>query len=246
MKKLIFAAFAAVLGLASFADCEINDAGYCAYAYRIKLVGKTVKGKALDASSPCETGSCWAKKASLRITGYIYNTGADQSDATCECECPCDGHWDLADNKCFFWDENKDQVLADVESMEIDVYDVLRNSGSKDKAQLGFKIGDLYLAGFGVFNPASGRLKRAHGFFAGTLPKPVCTSQDSSTCEITEDTAMVFRPCDTVTEVEADKAIAYGHWKMAWKSEKVAMLNAGKDPLEEGVCVPYGCTKCGD
>lgn len=244
MKKLMIAAVAAcAVGTLFASNCEILDEYVCAYAYRVKLAGKTVKGKEKAATSACSTGACWAKPASLRIAGYIYNAGTDASDdGASECSCECGGHWDLQDNVAVFWNSDKAQVLKDVASAEVDVYNVLRNSGSKNIVQIGLKLGDLYLAGFGDYNPSTKRLKRAHGFFAGTLDSPACESLDGETCEITSDVAQVFAPCDLENSVDCEKAVAFGRWKLAWKAEKVALLTTGNDPLAPGVLVPAAFT----
>ena len=80
MKKLMIAAMAAcTVGTLFASNCEVLDEHVCTYAYRIKLAGKTVKGKEKAATSACSTGACWAKPASLRIAGYIYNAGTEAS-----------------------------------------------------------------------------------------------------------------------------------------------------------------------
>ena len=227
MKKLMIAAVVAAMGVSAMADCE---EAFCAYAYRVKLAGKTVKGKtATDYSkkvkigeSDCDYASyCFAKPASLRIAGYIYGVGA-QPD---ECEsCACNT---LTGNLCHFWDENKVQAFKEVTTVDFEVYDILRNGGALNKAQIGFKIGDLYLAGFGAYNPDTLRLKSASGFFAGTMAAPECAGKyNEKTCEWGEATpAMVVKPC-TEEWVAAEKAIAYGRWSATYKADKVATIEA--------------------
>ena len=234
MKKLMIATILACASTLAMGDCEIEGAE-CVYAYRLKLVGKTVKGKELDAKSACESAACWGKTASFRVAGYVYNDGKELTDVECECDCPCEGHLDLADNKCVFWDQDKKQFFCDVDAIEIDVYDILRNSGYKDKCQLGFKIGDIYLGGIGSYNPVTKRLKRAYGYFAGTYGQPTCLG---SACDAEAVAAMVFKPCDIDNAAECEKAVVFGRWKMAWKGEKVAMLKKGVDPLTPGCLVP--------
>ena len=138
-----------------------------------------------------------------------------------------------------FWDENKDEVqFGDV---SIDLAEILRNGGAKDKAQLLIKLDDLVLAGFGVFNPKTGRLKRAHGFFAGKLPAGQCRVEKEN-CEFDDVPAQVFKPCALDTAVDSEGSIAYGRWNLAWKSEKVALIKAGNTALSKGVLLPSGFT----
>ena len=226
MKKLMIAALVAAMGGVVLADgCGLD----CVYAYRIKLSGKTVKGKSVAAKSACETGNCWAKATSYRVAGYIYGANEAEGEGSCA-TCSCNAN--LEGNTAIFWDENKVQQFADVTSVEFEVFDILRNSGAKNKAQIAFKLGDLSLAGFGVFNPSTQKLKSASGFFAGTLEAPVCAgAYDSSTCEYGEETtAMVYGYCDDAdTAKEAEKAIAFGRWNLAYKATKVAEYSASGD-----------------
>ena len=218
MKKLMIAALVAAMGgIVLASNCGLD----CVYAYRIKLSGKTVKGKSIAAKSACETGTCWAKAASYRVAGYIYGA-AEASEDDCE---PCACNATLEGNQAIFWDENKVQQFADVDTVAFDVFDILRNSGAKNKAQIAFKLGDIQLAGFGVFNPKTQKLKSASGFFAGTLPAPTCAGEyDKSTCEYGEgQTAQVYGVCDeSDTAKEAESAIAFGRWNLAYKATKVA------------------------
>ena len=232
MKKLMIAALAAAsVGVAFAADCEDPTGNVCVYAYRIKLAGKTVKAKALvDAAGACEDGStnCWAKAASHRVAGYLWGLQADDTSTTeDDCNCAC---IDFAANQ-IFWDENKTKVDL---TLAVSLYEVLRNSGAMNKAQIAFTLGGLNLAGFGVFNPNTARLKRAHGFYAGVLDPAQCV-----VCDDPIDTAKVFEPCEDgafkKTEKASEGSIAYGRWNMAWKHEKVAALTKGKFTLVDGV-----------
>ncbi len=216
MKKLMIAALVAAMGGVVLA----NDCGMkCAYAYRIKLSGKTVTAKSIgEVQGECDFTECWAKPKSLRIAGYFY--GATEGD---DCEgCECIAADALVANS-HFWNENKVQVIFDEVAMP--VYDVLRNSGAKDKAQILITLGGLNLAGFGVYNPETKRLKRASGFFAGTMTTPTCSKYED--CEWTEgDGAAVFNPCDLSTEgiAAAESVIGFGRWAMAWKQDKVEKI----------------------
>ena len=235
MKKLMIAALVAAVAGVTFADCEVAS---CVYAYRIKLAGKTVKGKSLAAASACETGNCWAKKASLRIAGYLWGAGDAEDD--CGCTCEENSLLGAGVQNSVFWDENKYEVVFD--EVKIDLAEILRNGGAKDKAQILITMDDLNLAGFGVFNPQTQRLKRAHGFFAGKLPTAQCSTMNPETCELEGTAAQVFAPCALDTAVDSAGSIAYGRWNLAWKSEKVALIKAGNTPLSKGVLLPAAFT----
>ena len=222
MKKLMIAAVAALMAGAMFADdCGLKG---CIYAYRLKLAGKTVKGKNLAASSECENGACWAKKASLRIAGYLYKVDADKDE--CDCDCATGTLLGAKDPDFIFWNEKKEAVKF--EEVKIDLAEILRNGGLKDKAQLLITLDDLNLAGFGVFNPQTLKLKRAHGFFAGKLPAAQCMSPDpEDSCKLIPTDAFVFDPCEISGDGRASEgSIAYGRWNLAYKSEKVALIKS--------------------
>ena len=211
MKKLMIAAAIVAMGSAVFADnCGLD----CVYAYRIKLAGKCVKGKSLG-STECDL-ACWAKPASLRIAGYFYGATEAEECAGCECQ-------DFSDAGSHFWNEKKQQVELEG---AFDVYEVFRNGGAKDKAQVGITIGNLYCAGFGAFNPKTLRLKNASGFFAGTIDTPSCAGVWSEEdCEYGDATpASIFKPCELGEAVECEKGIAYGRWALAWKQDKVDQI----------------------
>ena len=243
MKKIMVAAVAAVVVGAAFADVDCNDSkNVCAYAYRVKLAGKTVKAKAkIDAKGECVDGAtnCWAKAASLRIAGYLYSEGTpdDPSTTQDDCNCSC---IDFASPTQIWWDETKTKVDGE---LTLALYEVLRNSGLKNKAQLAFEFDlggpiKVNLAGFGVFNPNTRRLKRASGFFAGTMAPVNCMH-----CDEVIGAAEIFEPCLDPDGKEVQRAsagsIAYGRWNMAWKHEKVALLSAGKAALTPGVLIPH-------
>lgn len=218
MKKLMIAALVAAMGGVAMADCA-EPAG-CAYAYRMKLAGKCTTSKYKDASSACAEGNCWVKPKSYRVAGYLYNA-AECGDEAC---CP------LSDGFLFhFWDANKDEVKF--EAVEIPVYDVLRNGGAMDKAQLCIKLDELVLAGFGSYKPSKNYLLSANGFFAGLLPAPQCNWKDAE-CEDQEAVANVFAPCG-LEQGEAANGIAYGRWSLTYKAEHSAKLKAAGLP-EEG------------
>ena len=230
MKKLMIAAAIAALAGVTFADCGID----CAYAYRLKLAGKTVKGKSLAAKSACETGACWAKPASLRIAGYIYGvTDAEGEEGCATCGCNDFSGFETVG----FWNENKVQVTFEP---TVELFEILRNGGAKNKAQILIKAGDLNLAGFGVYNPKTQKLKSASGFFAGTIEAPVCAgAYDKSTCEWGEATpAQVYTLCNLEEAADASAAIAYGRWSLTYKADKVAALEAGA--AAEAVLLPAG------
>ena len=230
----MIAAAAVAMAGAVMADCDTPVD--CAFAYRIKLAGKTVTGKqsskVFDQKACDYTSDCWAKPASLRIAGYIW--GATTKDGEDDCaECTCNS---FADNKAIFWDADKVQTLADVTTVTFDTFDILRNGGLKNKAQIAFKLGDVQLAGFGVYNPKTQKLKSANGFFAGTLAAPKCSTYDEKTCEYGSSPAKVFTLCALDGDaVEAAAAIAYGRWSMTYKADKVAAYSKNGD---EGIFKP--------
>lgn len=196
---------------------------YCAYAYRVKLAGKTVTGKELTSGKVggCDYESnCWAKPASFRVAGYIYNASLTEPAECEECECNV-----FADVQSHFWTADRKQTFANDE-VTFDVFDVLRNGGFKNKAQLCVKIGEnIKLAGFGAFNPQTRKLKSANGFFAGTLAAPTCGKLGED-CEWGTTPAKVFAPCALEEPIEdgATAAIVYGRWTMTYKADKVRQI----------------------
>ena len=227
MKKLMIAAVVAAMGVSAMADCE---EAFCAYAYRVKLAGKTVKGKTVTdkesgkklIAGECDYGTaCFAKPASLRIAGYFY--GYTEEDPACDA-CGCNA-WESF--QFHFWDENKQPVTFG--AVAVDTLEVLRNSGACDKAQILITMDELNLAGFGAFNPKTHKLKSASGFFAGSLAAPECKEWDGTICDWGDPTpAKVFAPClaeDGSWVVDsAKKAIAFGRWSMTYKADKVATI----------------------
>ena len=226
MKKLMIAALVAAMGGVVMADCGVDS---CALAYRLKLAGKTVKGKAIEAKSDCEKAECWAKPASLRIAGYLYSQDAkaDECDA-CVCVTP-DA---LVPGK--FWDENKNEVAF---APAIDLFEILRNSGLKNKAQIHLTADGINLAGFAVYNPETLKIKSASGFFAGKIEAPKCGTYDKETCAYDKVDSFVYAPC-TLEAAEATAAVAYGRWSLTYKADKVALLKKGA--LPEQVLIPAG------
>ena len=230
MKKLMIAAAAVALAGVTFAECDTPVP--CAYAYRIKLAGKTVVGKAKTTGSDatCDLQkNCWAKPASLRIAGYIYgHTTESGAESTCDLGCGCNA-FDQVENM-IFWDANKAEVTF--EAVEFATFEILRNGGLKNKAQILITMDGLNLAGFGVFNPKSKKLKSANGFFAGKLAAPVCSDCTEDTdCTITcqDTTARVFAPCELDTDVESAAAIAYGRWSLTYRQDKVDAYSKNGD-----------------
>ena len=224
MKKLMIAAAAVALAGVTFAECEIEVGVPCAFAYRVKLAGKTVTGKekTTGSATTCDLANdCFAKPASLRIAGYIYGATEPGDFEACE-GCACN---DLTNFYTVFWNEKKEQVLAQSETA-FDVFEVLRSSGAQNKAQVLITIDGLNLAGFANFNPKTAKIKSASGFFAGKLTAPQCAgAYDSLTCEFGDPTtAKVFAPCELSTAIESTAAIAYGRWTLTYKADKVAIL----------------------
>lgn len=225
MKKLMIAAALAAISVSASAawdDCN-KDTYPCAYAYRIKLAGKTVGSKAVYTSTDCDKGTnCWAKAASYRVAGYIWflgGKGGEGGITACDCACQKDDTWN-----CHFWDANKKQVFESTSTMTFSVYEILRNSGAQDKAQIAFNLGGLQLAGFGVYNPETKRIKRASGFFAGVLDPAECVAR----CDKTDvKPAQVFAPCDLTTAVDSVASIAFGRWNLAYKHDKTDALRKG-------------------
>ena len=217
MKKLMIAA--AAVAMASVAMAECAEIG-CPFAYRIKLAGKTVVGKmAASNVTECVDGGCWAKPASLRIAGYFFGSQPDDTISPCGgCGCIDAGTYAA---KSVFWDANKKEFKFD--SVAFPIFEILRNGGAQDKAQMLIKLGDLNLAGFGVYNRVTGRLKSANGFFAGALPTPQCTT--TVDCVESGVNAKVYELC-TLAPIDATGAIAYGRWNMAWKQDKVDAAKA--------------------
>ena len=114
---MIAAALAAISVSASAAWDECDKDTYpCAYAYRIKLAGKTVGSKAVYTSTDCDKNTnCWAKAASYRVAGYIYFLGDKGSDTYTACDCACQktDPW-----SCHFWNANKEQVFDTVTTID--------------------------------------------------------------------------------------------------------------------------------
>ena len=232
MKKLMIAALAVAMGgvvVAATDDDPCSTKNYCGFAYRLKLAGKTVVAKSLTKGSAktCDyEWGCWAKPASYRVAGYIYGGFTTENPGCAECEC---NTFATLGDELWFWNANKEQV--EFKEVSFEVFDVLRNGGLKNKAQIGIKMDDLYLAGFGAFNPESRKLKSANGFFAGTLETPKCG--DIIGCEYQETgTAQVFAPCkgdvDWVSG-DAAKVIAYGRWSLTYRQDKVDAIRGGAD-----------------
>lgn len=234
MKKLMIAALVAAMGgVVVAADC--GDPLECPFVYRVKLAGKTVSAAATASNKvTCVDGACWVKPASLRIAGYFYGTGtagtATCGDAPCECKAK-----EAYVANSVFWDANKREVKF--EAVAFDVFEVLRNGGALNKAQVLLTLDGLNLAGFAAFNPATGNLKSANGFFAGKLDPAQCVSITNVPCEdpTTEaEDAYVFAPCELTEAVKSTDSIAFGRWNLAYKADKVALANE--------LCVKQGYT----
>ena len=228
MKKLMIAALVAAMGgVAMAADCgELK----CPFVYRIKLAGKTVVGRSTESNKvTCTDGKCYQKPASYRLAGYF--AGNTEGGGDCGQSCVC--FEPLSTTGSIFWDGNHRYVAI---TPELKIAEVLRNGGAKNKMQILFNLkedgdtGDgLYLAGFGAFNPLTGNLKNANGFFAGTVAIKSC--QTYGDCGEVSDPVepLVWTPCaSAVYAKDADPiasvgAIAYGRWNMAYKADKVAL-----------------------
>ena len=235
MKKLMIAALVAAMGgVAMAADC--GEPLTCPFVYRIKLAGKTVTGLATASNkTTCVDGKCWVKPTSLRIAGYFYGEGKEGEPGKCgdvSCECK-EGAAYVANY--VFWDATKSEVKFDAVAFEI--FEILRNSGAQNKAQILLTMDGLNLAGFGAFNPKTGNLKNASGFFAGKLGPAQCVSITNVPCAdpTTEaEDALVFAPCALKEAITSSGSIAFGRWNLAYKADKVALANK--------LCVKQGYT----
>ena len=246
MKKLMIAALVAAMGGVVVAADPCGEPLTCPFVYRVKLAGKTVTG--LNSTSnklTCTDGKCWVKPTSLRIAGYFYGEGEGSTGTCDETICNCKEADKYVENKVF-WNANKVEVKF--ESVAFDIFEVLRNGGAQNKAQILLKMDDLNLAGFGAFNPKTGNLKNASGFFAGKLAAAKCVSITGVPCEdpvIDETEAYVFAPCALTEAVASAGSIAYGRWNIAYKADKVALaqklsLKYGKETVwtTPGLVIP--------
>jgi len=129
MNRLIISMFAigmAFTTIAGACDTEPQTTkGSCAYAYRLKMAGKTIKAKKLEAKIQCEADECWAKSAAHQMAGYLYNWNTEECGECDTCDCNL---W--TDVKCIAWDQNK--VEVPVTGFAMEVFDVLRNEGAKN------------------------------------------------------------------------------------------------------------------
>ena len=228
MKKLMIAALAVAMGGVTMAATAETTCGElkCPFVYRIKLAGKTVTGLATASNKvTCVDGACWVKPASLRIAGYFYGEGEEGEPGMCgDVSCACkDGTAYVANT--VFWDANKREVKFS--AVAFDIFEILRNSGAQNKAQILLTMDDLNLAGFGAFNPKTGNLKNASGFFAGKLPAAKCAGAPGLCGEPAGDAedALVFAPCALNIAITSTGSIAFGRWNLAYKSDKVALAN---------------------
>lgn len=234
MKKLMIAALVAAMGgIAVAADC--GEPLTCPFVYRVKLAGKTVSARATESNKvTCVDGKCWVKPASLRIAGYFYGEGEPGQAGACgetACECKEAAAYVA---KTVFWNAKKQEVKFD--SVAIDLFEVLRNGGAQNKAQMLMKFDDINLAGFAAFNPATGNLKSANGFFAGKLPAAQCQGSAGPCGEPAGEAedALVFAPCMLADAITSAGSIAFGRWNLAYKADKVALANK--------LCVKQGYT----
>ena len=233
MKKLMIAALVAAMGgVAMAADC--GEPLKCPFVYRIKLAGKTVTGLASASNkTTCVDGKCWVKPTSLRIAGYFYGEGEGKEGTCGDISCDCkDGEAYVANN--VFWDATKSEVKFT--TVKFDIFEILRNSGAQNKAQILLTLDDLNLAGFGAFNPKTGNLKNASGFFAGKLPAAQCAGVPGLCGEPAGEAedAYAFAPCALKEAVTSTGSIAFGRWNLAYKADKVALANK--------LCVKQGYT----
>lgn len=225
MKKLMIAAVVAAMGgIAMAGDC--GEPLKCPFVYRVKLAGKTVSARATESNKvTCVDGKCWVKPASLRIAGYFYGEGEEGQAGTCgETACECKEAAKYVENNVF-WNANKQEVKFD--SVAIDLFEVLRNGGAQNKAQILMKFDDINLAGFAAFNPATGNIKSANGFFAGKLPAAQCQGVAGPCGEPAGEAedALVFAPCALTDPIVSAGSIAFGRWNLAYKADKVALAN---------------------
>lgn len=234
MKKLMIAALVAAMGgVVVAADC--GEPLTCPFVYRVKLAGKTVAAAATASNKvTCVDGACWVKPASLRIAGYLYGTGDEEPTTVGSCgeevtSCVCKDGEKYVENSVF-WDANKKEVKFN--SVAFDLFEVLRNGGAQNKAQVLLKLDDLVLAGFAAYNPVTGNIKSANGFFAGKLPAAKCVKvditgglcgEDPTVIEEATD-ASVLKPCSLEAQV-SEGSIAFGRWNIAYKADKVALAN---------------------
>lgn len=243
MKKLMIAALVAAMGgVVVAADC--GEPLTCPFVYRVKLAGKTVAAAATASNKvTCVDGACWVKPASLRIAGYLYGTGDEETTTVGSCgeevtSCVCKDGDKYVEN-FVFWDANKKQVKFD--SVAFDLFEVLRNGGAQNKAQVVLKLDDLTLAGFAAYNPVTGNIKSANGFFAGKLPAAKCVNVtitdvpcEDPEVETEETNASVFAPCALATAIDSTASVAFGRWNIAYKADKAALANE--------LCVKQGYT----
>ena len=233
MKKLMIAALVAAMGgVVVAADC--GEPLECPFVYRVKLAGKTVSAAATASNKvTCVDGACWVKPASLRIAGYFYGTGT-AGTATCgDAPCECKEASKYVENSVF-WNAKKQEVKFT--SVTFDLFEVLRNGGAQNKAQVLLKLDDLVLAGFAAYNPVTGNIKSANGFFAGTLPAAKCVTITDVPCQDPTSEAKdayILKPCSLEADVST-ASIAFGRWNIAYKADKVALANE--------LCVKQGYT----
>ena len=227
MKKLMIAALVAAMGGVAMAESDCGELT-CPFVYRLKLAGKTVVGRSIVSNSVnCGEGLCWQKPASYRLAGYFAgNTTGGDCGTSCVCFEP------LSATAPIFWDGNHREVKV---TPALVFAEVLRNGGAMNKVQILFTMTEdgatsgLNLAGFGAFNPVTGNIKNANGFFAGDVAIKSCQTIGDCGEAGTPTLPLVFAPCASgaydraANPINSTGAIAYGRWNLAYKADKVAL-----------------------
>jgi len=88
---------------------------------------------------------------------------------------------------------------------------------------LKFKINDIEFAGQGTYNPKTGKLKSASGYYIGTEGTPMLTYQENPCSLPIEVPCCIYTPCSLETEV-VEKAVVYGRWSLTYKDDKVKQI----------------------
>ncbi|MGN0847975.1 MAG: hypothetical protein ACI4RA_11430 [Kiritimatiellia bacterium] len=225
MKKLMIAALAAA-SMGVFAECA--EPADCVYAYKFKAsyntgVAKATKGKV----SQCIESSCYLKKGTVKIAGYIFGqTDATGSVDTCDEGCGCFNWADLGTT--VLWDSKTKAGLADALTTE-NIQLIGKDGKTVDAV---FSLGDIKLAGFGKYDTKKLRVKSIKGKLAGSVAAPLCKSctYDATNCEDTcdETAANVYALC-TLEASEAATTAASGKWSVKYSKAAVKKLTKNFD-----------------
>lgn len=221
MKKLVFAALAAA-AMGVFGTCD--EPADCVYAYKFKAsyktgVAKATKGKA----SKCIDGSCYLKKGTVKIAGYLYDqTEATGSEATCDEGCGC-FDWSAAPANVFLWNSKTKEPVTD--TLAVKKVQLIGKDGKTVDAVL--TLGDINLAGFGKYDQKKLRVKSVKGKLAGSVTAPLCKNctYDKTTCEdqCEEAAAQVYALC-TLEAADAETTAASGKWSMKYSKSATKKL----------------------